>query len=88
MRPKEESMKHEQQVVLKRWIPILEEYEKTKAKQVPRVFKSIKALCEATISPPKNSGDSTGDGSNPTPFMFEEMGRKPGGPPNQTRTDR
>lgn len=40
-------MKHEQQVVIKRWIPILKEYEKTKTKQTPRAFKSIKALCEA-----------------------------------------
>jgi hypothetical protein len=46
-------MKHEQQVVLKRWIPILEEYEKTKAKHVPRVFKSIKALCDAHYISPK-----------------------------------
>jgi len=46
-------MKHEQQVVLKRWVPILEEYEKTKAKQVPRVFKSIKAFCEAHPISPK-----------------------------------
>lgn len=40
-------MKHEQQIVIKRWIPILKEYEKTKTKQTPRVFKNIKALCEA-----------------------------------------
>ncbi len=40
-------MKHEQQVVIKRWIPILVEYEKTKSKQKPRAFKTIKALCEA-----------------------------------------
>ena len=40
-------MKHEQQVVIKRWIPILKEYERTKAKQIPRAFKSIKALCDA-----------------------------------------
>ncbi len=40
-------MNHEQQVVIKRWIPILVEYEKTKSKQKPRAFKTIKALCEA-----------------------------------------
>jgi len=40
-------MKHEQQIVIKRWMPILEEYEKTKTKQQPRLFKNLKALCEA-----------------------------------------
>ncbi len=44
---KEVPMKHEQQVVIKRWVPILEEYERTKTKQTPRVFKSLKILCEA-----------------------------------------
>jgi len=40
-------MKHEQQVIIKRWLPILEEYERTKLKQTPRAFKTCKALCEA-----------------------------------------
>ena len=40
-------MKHEQQIVIKRWMPILEEYERTKTKQQPRIFKSLNALCEA-----------------------------------------
>ncbi len=40
-------MKHEQQVIIKRWVPILEEYEKTRAKVNPRLFKSVKLLCEA-----------------------------------------
>lgn len=30
-------MNHEQQIVIKRWIPILEEYERSKNKQAPRV---------------------------------------------------
>ena len=40
-------MKYSQQVILKRWIPILKEYERTKAKVTPRQFKFIKNLCEA-----------------------------------------
>ena len=46
-------MKHEQQVVIKRWVPILEEYERTRAKVKPRVFKSVKLLCEAHHVSPK-----------------------------------
>src|SRR3989344_9503853 len=40
-------MQHSYQIVLKRWIPILKEYERTKAKVEPRPFKFIKDLCEA-----------------------------------------
>ncbi len=40
-------MKYSQQVVVKRWIPILKEYERTKLKLTPRSFKFIKNLCEA-----------------------------------------
>ena len=40
-------MKYSEQVIVKRWIPILKEYEKTKAKVEPRAFKFIKDLCEA-----------------------------------------
>lgn len=40
-------MVYRQQVVIKRWLPILKEYEKTKAKVTPRSFKSVKALCQA-----------------------------------------
>jgi len=31
-------MKHSEQVVIKRWGPILKEYEKTKSKVTPRMF--------------------------------------------------
>jgi hypothetical protein len=34
-------------VIVKRWIPILKEYEKTKAKVKPRLFRYVKNLCEA-----------------------------------------
>ena len=40
-------MLYSQQVIVKRWIPILEEYEKTKAKVKPRSFKFVKDLCQA-----------------------------------------
>jgi hypothetical protein len=40
-------MKYSDQVIVKRWIPILKEYERTKAKVNPRPFKFIKDLCEA-----------------------------------------
>ena len=40
-------MKYADIVVVKRWIPILKEYERTKAKVAPRPFKFVKDLCEA-----------------------------------------
>ena len=40
-------MKYKDIVVVKRWIPILQEYEKTKAKITPRPFKFVKDICEA-----------------------------------------
>ncbi|MBI5373809.1 MAG: transposase family protein [Candidatus Schekmanbacteria bacterium] len=40
-------MQIKNQVIVKRWKPILEEYEKTKAKVIPRSFKFVKDLCKA-----------------------------------------
>ena len=40
-------MLYSQQIIVKRWIPILEEYERTKSKVTPRQFKFIKDLCAA-----------------------------------------
>ena len=40
-------MQYSQQVIVKRWIPILKDYERTKAKINPRPFKFVKNLCEA-----------------------------------------
>lgn len=40
-------MQFNDQVILKRWRPILQEYEKTRAKVTPRSFKFVKDLCEA-----------------------------------------
>jgi transposase InsO family protein len=40
-------MKYADIVVVKRWIPILREYEQTKAKVTPRPFRFVKDLCAA-----------------------------------------
>src|SRR3972149_5323677 len=40
-------MQYSNQVIVKRWIPILKEYERTKFKVNPRSFKFIKDLCKA-----------------------------------------
>jgi len=40
-------MQYKDIVVVKRWIPILKEYERTKAKITPRHFNYVKDLCEA-----------------------------------------
>lgn len=40
-------MRYHYEIVLKRWLPILKEYEKTKSKVTPRSFKFVKDLCEA-----------------------------------------
>ena len=40
-------MKYSEQIIVKRWIPILREYERTKAKESPRPFRYIKDLCAA-----------------------------------------
>ncbi len=40
-------MHYEYQIILKRWLPILKEYERTKSKITPRPFKFVKDLCRA-----------------------------------------
>lgn len=40
-------IKYQDIVVIKRWVPILKEYEQTKAKVTPRPFRFVKDLCEA-----------------------------------------
>jgi hypothetical protein len=40
-------MKYQDIVIVKRWIPILKEYEKIKTKENPRSFKFVKDLCNA-----------------------------------------
>ena len=43
-------MHYEYQIILKRWLPILKEYERTKSKITPRPFKFVKDLCRAPES--------------------------------------
>jgi hypothetical protein len=40
-------MEFKDQIIVKRWKPILEEYEKTRSKVSPRSFKFVKDLCQA-----------------------------------------
>ncbi len=40
-------MRYHYEILLKRWLPILQEYEKIKAKINPRTFKFVKDLCQA-----------------------------------------
>lgn len=40
-------MRYHYEIVLKRWLPILEEYEKTQNKVIPRSFERVKDLCAA-----------------------------------------
>ena len=46
-------MKYHNIVIVKRWIPILKEYERTKAKVPGRSFRYVKNLCEANHIPKK-----------------------------------
>jgi len=40
-------MHYEYQIIVKRWLPILKEYERTRSKVTPRPFKFVKDLCRA-----------------------------------------
>jgi len=40
-------MRYHYEIILKRWLPILKEYERTKSKVNPRPFKFVKDLCQA-----------------------------------------
>lgn len=40
-------MQYSYQVIVKRWLPILREYERTKSKVLPRQFRFVKNLCAA-----------------------------------------
>lgn len=75
-------MKHEQQVVIKRWIPILEEYERTRTKVKPRAFKSVKLLCAAHHLSPKELRRYytrwIESKKNPQSILPEKRGPKPG----------
>lgn len=75
-------MEYKDIVITKRWIPILKEYEKTKAKITPRPFKYVKNICEAHYI---NSKDLSryhrkwiNGGRKPESLLPEKRGPKPG----------
>ena len=75
-------MQYSQQIIIKRWIPILEEYEKTKAKMNPRTFKFVRNLCEAHHISKKELGRYYRKWMNghrqPEPLLPQKRGAKPG----------
>jgi hypothetical protein len=63
-------MKHEQQIVIKRWIPILEEEEKTRGNQQRGFLRTSGLFAQPIIFLPRNFADTTGDGSNQRRIRF------------------
>jgi len=75
-------MKYADIVIVKRWIPILEEYERTKAKVTPRPFRFVKDLCEAHHISNKELSRYyhkwIDGGRTPQSLLPEKRGAKPG----------
>jgi transposase InsO family protein len=75
-------MKHAEQIIIKRWIPILKEYERTKSKVTPRAFKFIKNLCEAHHISRKELHRYyrkwVEGGKNPESLLPQKRGARPG----------
>jgi len=75
-------MKYQDIVIVKRWIPILKEYEKTKAKTTPRPFKFVKDLCEAHYISKKDLSRYyhkwMAGGRKPESLLPQKRGPKPG----------
>ena len=75
-------MIYSQQIIVKRWIPILKEYEKCKAKVIPRSFKFVKNLCEAHHISKKELGRYyrkwVEGGKKPESLLPKKRGAKPG----------
>ena len=75
-------MKHEHQIVIKRWVPVLKEYEKRLDKVSPRAFKTAKALCEAHHISPKELRRYyrrwVESGKDPLSLLPQKRGPKPG----------
>ena len=55
-------MQYSSQVIVKRWIPILKEYERTKAKVNPRPFKFVKTYAMHTTYRGRNLVAITANG--------------------------
>lgn len=75
-------MKYHDIVIVKRWIPILKEYEKTKAKVKPRSFKFVKDLCIAHHISKKELSRYyhkwVADGKTTESLLPQKRGAKPG----------
>jgi transposase InsO family protein len=75
-------MHYSQQIILKRWLPILKEYERTKAKVEPRPFKFVKDLCEAHQISNKELARYyrkwVENGRTPDSLLPKKRGAKPG----------
>ena len=75
-------MKYQDIVIVKRWIPILQEYERTKAKTTPRPFKFVKDLCAAYHINKKDLSRYykkwVNGGKKPEFLLPEKRGPKPG----------
>ena len=69
-------------IIVKRWLPILKEYERTKAKVSPRPFKYVKNLCEAYNINKKDlsrySHKWLADGRKSEALLPAKRGPKPG----------
>lgn len=75
-------MVYNQRVLIKRWIPILEEYEKCKQKITPRCFRYIKHICAAHQISKKELGRYyrkwIEGGKKPESLLPSKRGAKPG----------
>lgn len=75
-------MKYQDIVIVKRWIPILKEYERTKAKEKNRPFKFVKDLCAAHHISKKELSRYyhkwVEGGKCPESLLPEKRGAKPG----------
>jgi transposase InsO family protein len=75
-------MKYADIVVVKRWIPILKEYERTKAKVIPRPFRYVKDLCAAHHISKKELSRYyhkwVVGGKTPEALLPQKRGAKPG----------
>jgi len=75
-------MKYHDIVIVKRWIPILKEYERTRSKVNPRPFKFVKDLCEAHHISKKEISRYyrkwIEGGKTPEALLPQKRGAKPG----------
>ena len=75
-------MRYHYQVIANRWLPILKEYERTKAKVTPRPFKFVKNLCQAhhisTKELRRYYSKWVQSGRSPEGLLPHQRGPKPG----------